>query len=318
MAAPVFYMKSPRSQKQRPGAVSERARSVAIVGPTASGKTSLAIRLAQTLDGEVVSCDSRQVYRGLDIGTGKVTPEEMAGIPHHLLDIADPAETYTAADFVRDADGAITDITARGKLPIIAGGTFFYLEALLGTKAIAGVPPNEPLRTELAEKTPEELHADLVALDPAYAEVVDRHNPHRLVRAIEVATALGSVPTPRTELRYDVLTIGLDVPSDILAEKISRRLQERFAEGMLEEAKHLHATGLSFERMDALGLEYRYMARHLQGALNYDEMQTTLEQKIRQYAKRQRTWLRSMPGVQWFASTDYEGTEEAVRKFLST
>lgn len=288
---------------------------VAVLGPTASGKTALAVQLAQQFDGEVISADSRQVYRGLDIGTGKVIPEEMDGIPHHLIDICDPTQVYTASDFVRGADEAISDISERGKLPILAGGTFFYVEALLGTKTLAAVPPNETLRAALEEKTNEELVAELEAKDPARAETIDTKNRRRLIRALEVVEALGSVPSNQGAQRYDTLLIGIDMPQDVLDERIRTRLLSRFEEGMVKEACGLHENGLSFERMETLGLEYRYMARHLKGDLTYEELVPILEQKIRQYAKRQLTWLRKMENVHWIPYDTPEEAADLVRDF---
>lgn len=294
----------------------EKTKVVVVVGPTASGKTSLAISLAKHHNGEVISADSRQVYRGLDLGTGKVTAEEMDGVPHHLLDVTGPDEVFSAADFVRGADEAIADITTRGKLPIIAGGTFFYIEALLGTKTLAKVPANTTLRTALEHETTENLFKALEEKDPAYANTADRRNRHRLIRALEVIDAYGSMPAHTPEARYNALIIGIETESVALNEKIDVRLRERLDAGMLEEARILHTKGLSYDRMESLGLEYRYMARHLQGELSYDEMATVLEHKIHQYAKRQRTWLKKMENVTWFSPTDAEKVEPAVKNFL--
>lgn len=281
--------------------MNDRPQIIAIVGPTASGKTGWAIQLAHSLGGEVISADSRQVYRGLDLGTGKVSAEEMQGIPHHLIDVADPRLQFNASDFVRLGRVAIADIMSRGKVPIIAGGTGMYIDALLGRIQLAAVEPNEALRAELESLNTDELHSRLVTLNPARATTVDAKNPRRLVRAIEIASAHNHLIYQMAEAgpRYDVQWIGINPSRDKLKEKIRNRLRERLQAGMLDEARRLHREGVTYERMEALGLEYRYMARHLQGLITYDEMVASLESEIVKYAKRQMTWFKKNPCVQW-------------------
>jgi len=278
-----------------------KQKAIAIVGPTASGKTALSIELAKYFNGEVISADSRQVYRGMDIGTGKVTVEEMDGIVHHLIDIADPAtDLYTGADFARDGALALSDITKRGKLPIIAGGTFFYLELLQGKMQSAPVPPNPELRAELELKSAEELFTLLEAKDPRRASMIDRDNPRRLIRALEIIDALGAVPEVlHVDSPYEWLTLGIDIPTDILHERINKRIVDRIDQGMITEVETLHASGVSWQRLDSFGLEYRYLARYLQNQINRDEMITELNTKIRQFAKRQLTWLKRDPSIIW-------------------
>jgi tRNA dimethylallyltransferase len=291
---------------------------IAIVGPTASGKTALSIALAQTFSGEIISADSRQVYRGMDIGTAKVTPEEMAGIPHHLLDVAHPNDTYTAADFVRAASEALTAITARGKLPIIAGGTFFYLDFLRGNVSAPPVPPNPLLRSELETLTIEQLLDKIRVLDPNRANALDTHNPRRLVRAIEIATALGTVPPIKPKSSpYRWLTLGIDISLDVLEERIRQRVFSRIDNGMIEEVEQLHANGISYERLDTFGLEYRYIARYLQRLLDKDTMVQEIITKTRQFAKRQKTWLKRDQSIQWIQfPVDTQRAITLVRDFL--
>lgn len=273
---------------------------IAIVGPTASGKTALSIAIAKAFSGEVISADSRQVYRGMDIGTAKVTPEEMSGVPHHLLDVCDPQEVYTAMDFVRDAHTALTDITKRGKLPVVAGGTFFYLDLLKGKIAIPEVAPNSDLRTELESLSNTELIEKLKALDPLRAEVIDVDNPRRLVRAIEIATTLGSVPTiTPVESPYRWLTLGIDVPLTVLEERIRQRILDRLEQGMIEEVERLHQAGISFKRLESFGLEYRSIASYLKGQIRKENMIEELVTKTRQFAKRQKTWLKRDNSIVW-------------------
>ena len=299
----------------------KKPKVIAIVGPTASGKTALSIELATRFNGEVISADSRQVYRGMNLGTGKVTTEEMAGIPHHLLDIADPqTDTYTGADFVHDANATITDITNRGHLPIIAGGTFFYLDLLRGLRSSAPVPPNESLRAELELKTTEELSAELTILDPRRAETIDHDNRRRLIRAIEIADALGHVPEVTiAESPYDMLVLGIDVPVDILNERIHRRIIDRINQGMIEEIALLHSNGVSWERMASFGLEYRSIASYLQGHITKDAMIEELAAKTRQFAKRQRLWLKHDQSIIWLPfPVDIENAATLVREFLDS
>jgi len=298
---------------------SSKPKAIAIVGPTASGKTALSIALAKHFNGEVVSADSRQVYRGLDIGAAKVTPEEMAGIPHHLIDVAEPNTVYTGADFKREGETALTDIITRGKLPIVAGGTFFYLELLKGTMQSAPVPPNPSLRAILEQKTPTELFAELSLKDPRRAETIDPENPRRLVRALEIIDAVGAVPeTTISDLPYDWLTIGIDVPTDILNERIAQRIIERLKIGMIEEVESLHKNGLSWERLEDFGLEYRYVAYYLQNKLTKEEMVEQLTNKSRQFAKRQRVWLKRDQNINWLSfPVDTNKAVELVDNFLN-
>lgn len=292
---------------------------IAVVGPTASGKTSLSIEIAKQYKGEVISADSRQVYRGMDLGTGKVTADEMDGVPHHLLDVADPTSVYTAADFERDATAATTDILSRNHLPIFAGGTFFYLDILRGKMSPAPVEPNPTLRQQLEQSTDAELLTKLQTSDPTRAANIDPHNRRRLIRSLEIIDALGAVPEPQpTESIYDWLIIGINIDPEALRQNIHVRLQQRFDAGMVEEVAHLHDNGLSYERMEELGLEYRYIGRYLQGELSYEEMCTTLETKIAQFAKRQRTWLRRDTAIQWFKKDDQTAIFDAIHHFLES
>ena len=289
---------------------------IVIVGPTASGKTSLSIEIAKKFNGEIISADARQVYKGLDIGSGKVTKEEMDGVPHHLLDIADPKDVYTAADFKRDGTKAIEDIVSREKLPVIAGGTFFYIDTLLGRVSLPDVPPNPELREKLEAMPTEALYAALLQLDSRRAETIDQHNKVRLVRALEIVEALGAVPEAPAEESYNVLTLGIDIPKETLHGNIHKRLLARIDMGMIEEVEQLHVQGLSWERLHALGLEYRYIAEFLQGVLTKEEMLEKLETEIRHFAKRQMTWLRQDKTIHWFHPEETDKVCEEVKKFL--
>lgn len=290
-----------------------------IVGPTSSGKTSLSIKLAQDFSGEVISADSRQVYRGLDLASGKVTTGEMSNVPHHILDIAEPSSVYTADDFKRDAQEAITKIIARQRLPIIAGGTFFYIDALLGKQSLPAVPPNSALRAELEQKNVTELFALLAAQDPMRAVSIDRHNPRRLIRALEIVAALGAVPPPTpTDSPYDTLILGIDITKDTLHQNIHQRLQERLQDGLVTEIKQLVANGITYDRLEDLGLECRYVSYYLQNKLDYETMVTELEIKIHQFAKRQLTWLKRDQSIIWVKTSEYAQIAAHVSRWLNS
>ncbi len=294
----------------------EKPKIIVIVGPTAAGKTSLSIELAQKFNGEIISADSRQVYGGLNLGTGKITEKEMQGIPHHLLNVVDPKDTYTVADFVRDGRKATEDILKRGKIPIIVGGTFFYIDALLGKISTSEVPPDHELRKELESFTLLELTDRLNAQDPDRAQTIDAKNKRRLIRAIEIAETLGKVPETKSELLYEILILGISIPKEKLRENIHDRLIARIEAGMIEEVKNLLESGLTYERMEDLGLEYRYIARHLKGELPYCKLISELETKIGQYAKRQMTWLKRDTGIVWVESENFKEMENLVKDFL--
>jgi tRNA dimethylallyltransferase len=309
---------------------------IAVVGPTASGKSSLGIFLAQKLGGEVISADSRQVYKGLNVGTGKVTKKEMAGVPHHLLDAVSPKVVFTADDFVRLGTKAHSQILKNMRIPIVVGGTGFYIDSLFGRMKLANVPPNPKLRKKLETKSTAELFAMLKKLDPARAKTIDSKNLHRLIRAIEIASnsrterpGAKSVAEPveaETLLqvfpKLQILYLGIN-PSDVTLKKnIHKRLLARMKQGMVAEARRLHKQGLSYKRMEELGLEYRHLARLLQNKMTQKEMLEELERAIWKYAKRQRTWFKRNKEIHWLKNPpdNRAGKAEALRlakEFLS-
>lgn len=287
-----------------------------ITGPTASGKSDLAVRLAKKFDGEIISADSRQVYKGLDVGTGKITKEEMQGIPHHLLGVADPKERFTASDFVEQAKQAINRIHLINKLPIVVGGTGFYISALAEMTSLPNVAPNPKLRKNLEKKNAEELFEMLKEKDPRRAKSIDPKNKVRLVRALEIVEKLGKVPTQKSaDSPYEFVYIGLKPDDKTLEERIRTRLEKRMPD-MLEEAKRLHSEGLSYERMRELGLEYKFLAMHLEGELSLEEMKEKLYTAIRQYSKRQMTWFKKNEKIKWFKPEKYEEIERYTRDML--
>jgi tRNA dimethylallyltransferase len=285
-----------------------------IVGPTASGKSDLAVQLAKALNGEVISADSRQVYTGLDIGSGKITNEEMQGIPHHLLDVADPKKQFSVSDYKKLARGKIEEIIKRDKLPILVGGSGFYLDAVTGRASLPEVPPNKELREELEGKTTDELLVMLEKKDPTRAQSIDQHNKVRLVRALEIVEALGKVPGIKKErLPYEFIWIGLKPEKETLEADILKRIHKRL-NGTIREAEALHKNGLTYERMEELGLEYRYLARLLQNKITKEEFETELYSEIKKYAKRQDTWFKANKDITWFGSSSsaYEGSLEQL------
>lgn len=297
--------------------MSAKPKVVVVVGPTASGKSDLAVLLGKRFGGEVVSADSRQIYRGLDIGTGKISRKEMRGVPHHLLSVASPRMQFDAATYGQRAARAIGDILRRGKLPIVCGGTGFYIEAAIGEKIFPDVPPNPLLRKKLEQCTAQKLFAVLRRLDPERAAAIDPKNPRRLIRAIEIAHAIGKVPAAKREKRYETLVIGISIPREELRLRIRERLFRRMKTGMIVEVRRLHKRGLSWRRMEELGLEYRYVSRYLRGHISKQEMLVTLEREINRYAKRQMTWWKRDKNIIWISRDELKAVETLVAHFLA-
>lgn len=293
----------------------KKPKVLVIVGPTASGKSELAVRIAKKFKGEVISADSRQVYRGLDIGSGKITKKEMRGIPHHLLDVADPKKQFTVAQYKNLATNSLQYIVTNSKLPIVAGGTGFYIDALSGRASYPDVAPNKTLRKKLNEKSAEDLFQMLKKKDPKRAEEIDEHNKVRLIRALEIIESLGFVPkaSPRPLAPRTYIYIGLK--PDNLDKKIYQRILQRL-EGIIREGRELHAQGLSYKRMHELGLEYRYVSMYLQKKLTKDEMVEQLFVATRRYAKRQMTWFKRNKQIRWFNPDDYKKIEKYASRMI--
>jgi len=277
---------------------------VVIVGYNAIGKSDLAISIARRFDGEIISADSRQVYRHLDIGTAKVTEEQQRMVPHHLIDVAEPTEFFTLGEYKRKAMDVIADIHRRGRLPIVVGGTGLYVWAIVDNLLIPACPPDYDLRTEFESMTTNELVTRLQMLDPESASREDViKNRRRLIRALEVCVKTGS---PFSQLRrrgavkFDSLQIGLTMPFEQLFERIDRRVDLRFELGMIDEVRKLLEIGVSYGRLDSLGLEYREIARYLLGQYkNEAELATHLKQSIHQYTRRQRVWFKKDKRIVW-------------------
>lgn len=278
---------------------------VVILGTNASGKSHLGVRLAAHFGGEVVSADSRQVYRGLDLGSGKITASEAGNVKHHLVDVADLSDYFSLAQFQREAYDAIDSIASAGKLPFLVGGTGLYVAAVVEGYRLLDVPPNETLRAEIEHLPATELLLRLQQLDPDAAHTIDKHNPRRLIRAIEIASAgHKSVQARANSPRYDCLQLGLTWPRDVLHQRIEARLRSRLAAGMIEEVAGLRARGVSDVRLDKLGLEYRYITRYLRGELGtLENLRIELGTAIRQFAKEQITWFKRDRRIIWLSSS---------------
>ena len=270
-----------------------------VLGPTSSGKSDLAVELALKYNGEIISADSRQVYKGMNLGTGKITKREMKGVPHFMLDIASPKSVYNVAKYKIQAQKIIADILERGKLPIICGGTGFYIDAVVNNIILPEVRPNEKLRKILEKKTAEVLFTMVKKLDPVRALTIDRHNKVRLVRAIEIAKSLGVVPKIKSSQLYDSIFIGLDLPNSALKGRISTRLKRRLTKGMVAEVARLHDSGVSYRRLEKFGLEYRNCALLLQKKINKEQLVQNIEKETWQYVKRQRTWFKQNKEIVW-------------------
>jgi tRNA dimethylallyltransferase len=277
----------------------------------------MAVRLAKKIGGEVISADSRQVYKGLNIGTGKITKLEMREIPHHLLDVVNPKKQFSVAEYKKLAERAIADIFKRKKIPIICGGTGLYIDAVVNGIILPEVAPNIRLRKQLEKKTVKQLFAILKKLDPRRAKTIDAKNLRRLVRAIEIARAIGKSPNLEASLpSWNVLKIGLKLSDKILKQKIHIRLLSRIKQGMVAEVRRLNKGGLSWKRLEAFGLEYKYIALYLQKKITRDEMLTKLQTEIWRYAKRQNTWFKRDKNIKWFEPKEFKKIEKETKIFL--
>jgi len=272
-----------------------------VLGPTSSGKSDIAVEIARECHGEVISADSRQIYKGMDLGTGKITKKEMRGVPHHMLDIVSPKSIYNVSKYKIKTQKIIADILSRGKLPILCGGTGFYIDAVVNNITLPEVLPNPKLRKILEKKSAGHLFALLKKLDPERAKNIDPLNKVRLVRAIEIAKSLGSVPKVESNQIYNPVYIGLDAPDLTLKERIRTRLQRRLAAGMVAEVRRLHQQGVSYRRLEKFGLEYRNCALFLQNKITKEQLFQNLLIEIFQYAKRQRTWFRRNKNIIWYS-----------------
>ena len=294
---------------------------IVVLGPTASGKTKLAARLAKDLPSEIISADSRQVYRGMDIGTGKDLSEYVVdgiNIPCHLIDIVDPAYEFNVFEYQRRFFACFSEISSRGMIPIMTGGTGMYIESVLKGYRMLEVPESPKLREELEKEEMDTLVKRLLRLNPASHNTTDLRDRKRLIRAIEIqeftkawhGSSYDAVPL------IVPLVVGVYWERSILRQRITHRLEERLQSGMIDEVKNLHASGIQWEKLDYFGLEYRYVGLYLRGILSYKDMFRTLNTRIHQFAKRQETWFRRMEKrgieIRWINGNDYNSLKKII------
>lgn len=342
------------------------AKIIVIVGPTASGKSDLAIKLAKKFNGEIISADSRQVYRGMDIGTGKVprdkkipraympskstppfnlflndptaSPTDFSdsmlrgiksdfsgtaaqntffsgGIRHWLLDVADPKQQFTVSDFQRLGRAVIADIISRGKIPIICGGTGFYVDSLVNNTALPQVPPNTKLRAQLEKKSISQLYAQLKKLDPRRAKTIDGKNKRRLVRALEIVLATDHpVPARRNGSPYEPLYMGISLPMEKLKQRIKKRVNAHLKRGMVAEVRRLYASDVSWKRLESFGLAYKIIPQYLHRKISLQEARNQLVRAEQHYAKRQMTWFKRNKSIAWVSNKNQ--AMRLTKKFL--
>lgn len=303
-----------------------------IIGPTSSGKSELAVKLARRFQGEIISCDSRQIYKGLNLGTGKVPGKwvvskkagnkfyQYKGVAHYLIDSASPKRQFSAALFQRQAKKIISGIAGRGKLPILCGGTGHWIDSVVYNLSLPNVKPNLKLRSRLAKQSAGQLFHQLKKLDALRAKTIDRQNKRRLIRALEIIFATKKpIPPLSKNLNkpaYQTLWLGLKLPRKALYKKIDRRLKQRINQGLIREVKRLHRQGLSLKRLHSFGLEYRYITLYLQKKLARDDLFTRLSLAIKHYSKRQITWWKRNKEIIWI-KPNLKKAEKLIKDFLS-
>ncbi|MEK7138208.1 MAG: tRNA (adenosine(37)-N6)-dimethylallyltransferase MiaA [Patescibacteria group bacterium] len=321
--------------------MSRKRKVIVVLGPTASGKSALAIRLAKKFKGEVISADSRQVYRGVDVGSDKVTRDKYlvssikykgkelepkneiflsGGVRHHLLDVVSPKKTFTVTQYKKLAEKAIRDITKRGRIPIVAGGTGLYIDALINDWELPKVKPDMKLRADLEKKSAEELFEQLKKLDPARAGNIDPHNKRRLVRALEIV--IQTEKSSHSDIlknvgmsKYEVLKIGLKVAPEELKKRIKKRTLMRLRGGVIEEMGGLKKSGVSQKKLNDISLYYRWVEPYLRGEIGKVETLEIISTKIGQYAKRQMTWFKRDKNIHWVSRSGE--AERLAKEFLN-
>jgi len=299
----------------------QKPKIIVILGQTATGKSDFAVEVAKKINGEIISADSRQVYKGMDLGTGKVTKKEMGGIPHFMLDVISPKnKTFSASQFQKMANKKIKEILDKKNIPIVCGGTGYYIDSLINSLPFPEVLPNKKLRRELETKDATELFGILKKIDKDRAKNIDAKNKVRLIRAIEIAQELGQVPKlKKTKKEFETIKIGLAFPDNELKRRIYKRLIKRIKKGMIKEVEKLHESGVSWKKLESFGLEYRYVSFYLQKKMTKEEMIEKLFSAIWHFAKRQKTWWKKDKEIIWINPSkkkDITMTKKEIETFL--
>lgn len=303
--------------------MSEKEKLAVLIGPTAVGKTKLSILLAKRFNAEIISGDSMQIYKRMDIGTAKIKEEEMEGIPHHLIDIKNPEESFSAAEFQELVRSKITEITSRGKLPIIVGGTGLYIQSVIYDYQFSDAPSDEEFRKTLEERAEREgnnvIYEELLEIDPESAEKIHPNNIRRVIRALEIYHCTGKTMSQyqekqNPELLYDMALIGLTMDRETLYDRINQRVDIMMQEGLLEEVRSLFDNGLrDCQSIQAIG--YKELYDYFNGRVSFEDAVGNLKQNSRRYAKRQLTWFRNKMNVEWFDMSDSVDPHEFEKKF---
>ncbi|WP_394583699.1 tRNA (adenosine(37)-N6)-dimethylallyltransferase MiaA [Cytobacillus firmus] len=303
--------------------MSEKEKLAVLIGPTAVGKTKLSILLAKRFNAEIISGDSMQIYKRMDIGTAKIKEEEMEGIPHHLIDIKNPEESFSAAEFQELVRSKITEITSRGKLPIIVGGTGLYIQSVIYDYQFSDAPSDEEFRKILEERADREgnnvIYEELLEIDPGSAEKIHPNNIRRVIRALEIYHCTGKTMSQyqekqNPELLYDMALIGLTMDRETLYDRINQRVDIMMQEGLLEEVRSLYDNGLmDCQSIQAIG--YKELYDYFNGRVSFEDAVENLKQNSRRYAKRQLTWFRNKMNVEWFDMSDSVDPHEFEKKF---
>jgi len=292
----------------------------ALVGPTAVGKTELAIPLAQRLNGEILSCDSMQVYRGMDIGTAKASPEEQALVPHHLIDIVDVDHNFTVAEYQQRARQLIEDINQRGKIPLLVGGTGLYYQAVVDNYSFYPMATRQDIRkqlqAEVAEKGLPELYTRLQEIDPDYATKISPQDEKRIIRALEVF-ALTGIPFSKQQTRqrntYTLAAVGLYLNRETLYQRINERVDKMLARGLIDEVRKFRGQGYGLDNNAMQALGYKQVIYYLEGLMSYEEMVEAIKKETRRFAKRQYTWFKRDERIKWF-DVSQDSQEALVEK----
>lgn len=290
---------------------------IVILGPTSTGKSDIAVKIAQKINGEIISADSRQVFKGMNLGSGKITKKEMSGITHHLLDVANPKNFFSVVEYKELAEKSIEKILSKNKIPVICGGTGFYIDSIVKNIILPEVKLNKKLRAKLEKYSIEKLFIILKKLSPTRAKNIDKNNKIRLIRAIEIAKELGSVPKIKEgKSKYDFTIIGIDTDDNILKKRIEERLLKRIKIGMIKEVSNLHKNGVSWKRLESFGLEYRETAKFLQNKISKAEMIENLKNEIWHFVKRQRTWFKRDKNIKWYNINSSSKILKDIKKLI--